>query len=109
MSDEQILAYLQARQTLIEVTGETEGVLQRFHATVGRLRGWKKSIIEGTEVKFRIRETVPSQYVINVTETPTWTDIAKALARWREANWAVQEKWDALPEQRRRGLQPPPT
>ena len=58
----------------------------------------------------RIAVTPSSATKVTATSDmwPSLEDVRDAMEEWRQADQAVRSAWDAVPKNRRAGLQPPP-
>ncbi len=106
MSEDPIKAYQDALQDFNSATKEAEGLVMAITSVANALRDWKRVTVADNKTGFPLEA---HGYSINPDNWPTIQQIAEVLSGWHRVRHVMNNKWNAIPHDRRVGLQPPPS
>ena len=106
MSEDPIQTYLEVLRNLEVVTRQVEHVVGEVIKVAGALRDWKHVTVANGKTSFPAEALKNS---INPDNWPTIQQLAESLSGWHQSRRAVENAWNAIPRDRRFGLQPPPS
>lgn len=107
MTTDPVHAYLDAVQTESQAAERVERLNQTTRDAVNALWNWRIMLFSGTTAEFPVG-VVGAGKKVNFMDWPTAETMMQALTDWHSADRAMREAWDAVPDAKRRGLQPPP-
>jgi len=106
MSEDPIQSYQQAISKHEVTTRQVERLVGEVIRGAEALRNWKQVTVANGKTRF------PADalgYSINPDNWPTIQQPAETLSGWHQSRHAVDNAWNAIPRDRRVGLQPPPS
>ena len=106
MSEDPIKAYQDAFQDFDSATKEAEGLVMAITSVANALRDWKRVTVADGKTGF---PPEAHGYSINPDNWPTIQQIAEVLSGWHRIRHVMNNKWNAIPRDRRVSLQPPPS
>jgi len=104
MSEDPIQPYLEALRNLEVITRQVEHVVGEIIKGAEALRDWKHVTVANGKTSFPAEALRNS---INPDNWPTIQQLAETLSEWHQSRRAVENAWNAIPRDRRFGLQPP--
>jgi len=105
MSSDPVAAYQDALSKLKSATAATEAVVRVVVDAGKKLERWRGTVIASVGGGYPLElARAPG---INARDWPSAATLHKALTDWHEANTAVRNAWNAIPQERRVGLTPP--
>jgi len=105
MSEDPIQTYQEALSNLEAATRQVERLVSEVVKAGKVLQNWKHVTVADGKTGFPPEAHV---YSINPDNWPSAQQLAEVLSGWHQSRHAVNNAWNAIPRDRRVGLQPPP-
>lgn len=106
MATDLIQAYQEALKQLETSTSQVERYVVEILNGASKLRHWESVVISNSGIGFPIEAHGES---IDANNWPSAQQLAEVLSEWHKVYHAVNNAWNAIPKDRRVGIQPPPS
>ncbi len=104
MSEDPIKSYQDALQKYDAVSRQAEGLAQYLVGLSSIMKDWQHVTVADGKTQFPVGT---GKYSINPKDFPTIQQVAETLSLWHQVRHDLRNRWGAIPQDRRVGLQPP--
>jgi len=105
MNEDSIKLYQEALRKYNTVTEQVERLVERISELSRAMKDWRHVTVADGKTHFPVGI---SKYSIDPKDFPTVQQVTGVLSAWHQVHHDLRDKWYAIPDDGRIGLQSPP-
>ena len=107
MSENPIANYQEKRREFRQATEAVQNIVNIIQTASAQLRNWRDVAVSNPSGRLP-PALIEKYHFLDISVWPTGGQIEHCLTHWQTARSAMQQAYQAIPEDQREGIEPPP-